>query len=134
MGLFSQPKYVGYNFTIHNFQTGLDFQDLFVGVAVQEYKLDLYEASTPWRGDGYIDLKYDCESRKEPPVIVYITDFTVLIAFEETYIDDEKVQHVMDIALNYYSEKGIFVRYQSQTKPIKKDKIFEYMLATAGLY
>ena len=133
MGLFSKPKYVGYCFQVSSYHDALEFQDAVVRDANSDYNLDLLNPFR-YQGDGYIQISYDCNSRKKPQVIVYVTDLTVLIAFEESLLSDEKVMAVADKVIEEFANNGIIVRFESSTKAIDDFKLFQYMKAVSGLY
>lgn len=133
MGLFSKPKYVGYNFQVNSYQDALKFQDFVVRDANSEYSLDLHNPFR-YQSDGYIKVIYGCNSRKKDQVIVYVTDLTVLIAFEETLLSDEKIMAVADKVIQEFADAGKSVQFESSTKAIDDFKMYQYMKATAGLY
>ncbi len=134
MGIFSKPKYVGYNFAVRSYHDGLDFQDAVVRDANSDYNLDLLNP-VKLQGDGYICVSYSTGAHpKKEAVIVYVTDISVLIGFDETLINEDQIVAVVQRDLDEFANAGMPVRYESCTKPINSLKLFQYMQATAGLY
>ena len=79
-------------------------------------------------------IDYRSESLKDPQVIVFITDFTVLIGFAQNFVSEEKIVSEVKKALQEFNDAGISINYESNTKPIKDFELFRYMRATAGLF
>ena len=134
MGIFFKLKYVGYNLGIRCYQDGFDFQDFVVRQINSNCNLDLLEEPFRFRGDGFLRIDYRSESLKDPQVIVFITDFTVLIGFAQNFVSEEKIVSEVKKALQEFNDAGISINYESNTKPIKDFELFRYMRATAGLF
>ena len=133
MGLFSKPKYRGYNCSVMRYQDALEFQDYVVREANTTYNLNLNEPIRQ-QNDGYILLSYFSNSRKNEAFIVYVTDLTVLIGVEDTFLSDDKIQKVIESGIREFADAGIKIQFSGMTKTIDAFKLFQYMKASAGLY